>query len=211
MASFANEHCGITSGTNECGICFSKAWFSNSIPQKQHPKHAQMELFVCGHGVCHTCYERMTDNNNSFRCPFCRTTGMLVTNLDYAVSLSLEARGYPMPQNILPSKKINTFSEFLEEHGNNWYLLQRRRSTFMNLHRQIVFNHSESKSAETKRKNKELETAKRKSEKHAKAASRNNAVCPHCNKSTFTSVKQLQIHIGAKHANKNKSNKSNKK
>lgn len=207
MASFANEHCGITSGTNECGICFSKAWFSNSIPQKQHPKHAQMELFVCGHGVCHTCYERMTDNNNSFRCPFCRTTGMLVTNLDYAVSLSLEARGYPMPQNILPSKKINTFSEFLEEHGNNWYLLQRRNSTFMNLHRQIIFNHSESKRAETKRKNKELETAKRKSEKHAKTASRNNAVCPHCNKSTFTSEKQLQIHIGAKHTNKNKSNK----
>lgn len=208
MTSFANEHCGITSGTNECGICFEKAWFSNSIPQKEHPKHPPMELFVCGHGVCGTCYDTMT-KNKSFRCPFCRKSGVLVTNLDYVVSLSLESRGFPMPQNILPSKKLNTFSEFLEEHSNNWYLLQHRNSTFMNLHRQIVFNHSELKRAETKRKMKELEAAKRKAEKKAKSTARQNAVCPHCNKSTFTSEKQLQIHIGAKHANINK--KSNKK
>jgi hypothetical protein len=208
MASFANEHCGITSGTNECGICFEKAWFSNSIPQQHHPKHPPMELFVCGHGVCRTCYGRMTENK-SFRCPLCRATGILVTNLAYAVSLSLESRGYPIPRNTLPSKKINTFSEFLEEHDNNWELLQHRNSPFMNLHRQIIFNHCELKRAETKRKMKELEMAKRTSEKKAKAASRQNAFCPHCNKSTFTGEKQLQIHIAAKHANKNK--KSNKK
>ena len=208
MTSFANEHCSITLGTNECGICFEKAWFSNSIPQKEHPKHPPMELFVCGHGVCGTCYDTMT-KNKSFRCPFGRKSGVLVTNLDYAVSLSLEARGFPMSQNILPSKKLNTFSEFLEEHSNNWYLLQHRNSIFMNLHRQIIFNHSELKRAETKRKMKELEAAKRKAEKKAKTAARQNAVCLHCNKSTFTSEKQLQIHIGAKHANINK--KSNKK
>ena len=122
MTSFANEHCGITSGTNECGICFEKAWFSNSIPQKEHTKHPPMELFVCGHGVCGTCYDTMT-KNKSFRCPFCRKSGVLVTNLDYVVSLSLESRGFPMPQNILPSKKLNTFSEFLEEHSNNLSLI----------------------------------------------------------------------------------------
>jgi hypothetical protein len=203
MASFTNEHCGITSGTNECGICFEKAWFSNSIPQKQHPKHAQMELFVCGHGACHTCYQTMT-KSKSFRCPFCRKSGLLITNLDYAVSLSLEARGYSMPPNMLPSKKINTFSEFLEEHGNNWYLLQHRDSTFMNMHRQIIFNHSELKRTEIKRKNNELETAKRKMEKRVKATSRKNAVCSQCNKSTFTSEKQLQIHIASKHSKPNK-------
>jgi hypothetical protein len=203
MASFTNEHCGITSGTNECGICFEKAWFSNSIPQKQHPKHAQMELFVCGHGACHTCYQTMT-KSKSFRCPFCRKSGLLITNLDYAVSLSLEARGYSMPPNMLPSKKINTFSEFLEEHGNNWYLLQHRDSTFMNMHRQIILNHSELKRAEIKRKNNELETAKRKMEKRVKATSRKNAVCSQCNKSTFTSEKQLQIHIASKHSKPNK-------
>jgi hypothetical protein len=203
MASFTNEHCGITSGTNECGICFEKAWFSNSIPQKQHPKHAQMELFVCGHGACHTCYQTIT-KSKSFRCPFCRKSGLLITNLDYAVSLSLEARGYSMPPNMLPSKKINTFSEFLEEHGNNWYLLQHRDSTFMNMHRQIILNHSELKRAEIKRKNNELETAKRKMEKRVKATSRKNAVCSQCNKSTFTSEKQLQIHIASKHSKPNK-------
>lgn len=203
MASFTNEHCGITSGTNECGICFEKAWFSNSIPQKQHPKHAPMELFVCGHGACRSCYETMT-KSKSFRCPFCRKSGLLITNLDYAVSLSLEARGYSMPPNMLPSKKINTFSEFLEEHGNNWYLLQHRDSPFMNMHRQIIFNHSELKRAETKRKNKELESAKRKVEKRAKTTSRKNAVCSQCNKSTFTSEKQLQIHIASKHSKPNK-------
>lgn len=200
MASFANVHCGITSGTNECGICFEKAWFSNSIPQKEHPTHPPMELFVCGHGVCRTCYDTMTENK-TFCCPFCRTTGMFATNLDYAVSLSLEARGYPTAHNTPPCKKINTFSEFIEEHDNNWQLLQRRNSTFMNLHRQIIFNHSELKRAETERKMKELELAKRKAKKKAKAASRKNAVCPHCNKSTFTGEEQLQKHITKKHKN----------
>ena len=202
MTSFVKEHCGITSGTNECGICFEKAWFSNSIPQKEHPKHPPMELFVCGHGVCGACYDKMT-NNKSFRCPFCRKSGVHVSNLDYVVALSLESHGFPIPQNILPIKKLNTFSEFLEEHDNNWYRLQSRNNTFMNLHRQIIFNHSELNRAETKRKIKEIELEKRKSEKKAKAAARQNAVCPHCNKSTFTSEKQLQIHITAKHANKN--------
>ena len=189
--------CNIHPGTNTCEICCEPAYFNINIPQKQHATKPTMELFECGHGVCRTCYERMTKNKN-FSCPFCRKTGVLTPDFNYAVALSLQARGYNVSVGS-PVKIINTWNEFLEEHNYNFDLLEKRDSKFMQLYRQILNTYNEQKRKQAILKQKKLKLEKQKGEKQARELSRKNASCPHCGKNTFNSEKQLQIHIKAKH------------
>ena len=51
---------------------------------------------------------------------------------------------------------------------------------------------------------KDKEIALKKEQKRMRECSRKNAVCSVCNKDTFTSMKQLEQHMNAKHATKSK-------
>ena len=84
-----------------------------------------MELFCCGHGMCEDCYDSMMEKTNKFNCPYCREQGLVIANFDYAVSLSLRARGYVNPNEPFPSqiKVSNTLSEYLEEWDDKTHLL----------------------------------------------------------------------------------------
>ncbi len=197
MTSFDTVFCNIHPGTNQCEICCEPAYFNINIPQKQHPTKPSMELFECGHGVCSNCYEKMCEKKQ-FSCPFCRKTGVLTPDFNYAVALSLQARGYNVSIGS-PAKIINTWNEFLEEHNYNFDLLEKRNNKFMQLYRQILNTYNETKRKQAILKQKKLKIEKQKEEKQARELSRKNACCPHCGKNTFNSEKQLQIHIKAKH------------
>lgn len=198
-----NIHCSIVAGVNICGICYNEANFSTSIPQKKHKDLPNMEMFCCGHGMCEDCYENMMKKTSQFNCPFCRKKGLTIANFEYALSLSLQARGCLNSNESLPSpiKIINTFSEYLEEWEweNKTQLLYSSNNLFMILLKQIIINEKNKKKklAEYKRKNdiiKEKELIKQ-----ARKESRENAVCKYCQKNTFTSMKQLEVHINSKH------------
>jgi len=194
-------HCSITAGVNICGICYNEANFSTSIPQKQHKTLPNMELFCCGHGMCENCYDSMMKRSNKFNCPFCRGEGLVIANFDYAVSMSLKARGY-LNSNVtlpLPIKKINTLGEYLEEWDDKSHLLYCNNNLFMLLMKQIILNNKTKmkKAAEYKRMS---DLIKKKDEiKKQKAESKRKAVCEICGKDKFTSMKQLEIHKKAKH------------
>lgn len=197
MASFDMAFCNIHPGTNQCEICCESAYFNINIPQKIHSTKPSMELFQCGHGVCSSCYEKMCEKKQ-FSCPFCRKTGVLTPDFNYAVTLSLQARGYNVPIGS-PVKIINTWNEFLEEHNYNFDLLEKRDNKFMQLYRQILNTYNEKKRKQAILKQKKIKIDKQKGEKQARELSRKNASCPHCGKNTFNSEKQLQTHIKAKH------------
>ena len=188
-------------GINTCGICYNKAFFSDKLPQLQHDTLPVMQLFKCGHGMCNTCWEQMKSSSKHFACPFCRTSGgTRVVNLDYAVSLSLEARGVINVKEIpSPTKEIFTYEEFLEEWEDRIHLLCHSKHRFITLYRQMIYNkkialRDRIKHQEEHEKKKALNDKKRK-----RQISRQLAVCHICNKNTFTSEKQLNIHIKAKH------------
>ena len=115
MTSFDTVFCNIHPGTNDCEICCEPAYFNINIPQKQHATKPSMELLGCGHGLCSNCYKKMNSEKKQFSCPFCRTNGVLTPDFNYAVALSLQARGYNVSIGS-PAKIINTWNEFLEEH-----------------------------------------------------------------------------------------------
>ena len=193
--------CCITAGINTCGICDNKAYFSISIPQKKHKTLPKMELFRCGHGMCEDCYNSMMEKTKKFNCPYCRNEGLVTANFEYAVSVSLRARGYinsnePFPS---PTKVSNTLSEYLEEWSDKRYLLYSSNNVYILLIKQITLNKKNEieKAAERKRVNELIK--KKDDKKKQKAESKKNAVCKICGKNTFTSMKQLEIHMKAKH------------
>lgn len=191
----------ITAGINTCGICYNEANFSTSIPQKHHKSLPNMELFCCGHGMCEDCYDSMMEKTNKFNCPYCREQGLVIANFDYAVSLSLRARGYVNPNEPfpLPIKVSNTLSEYLEEWDDKTHLLYSSNNLYILLIKQIILN-KKNKMKETAERKRINELIKKKdNQKKQKAESQKNAVCKTCGKDTFTSIKQLEIHINAKH------------
>tara|TARA_B100000902_G_C27061029_1_gene789125 strand:+ start:155 stop:772 length:618 start_codon:yes stop_codon:yes gene_type:complete len=194
-------HCSITAGVNTCGICYNEANFSTSIPQKKHATLPNMELFCCGHGMCENCYDSMMEKTKKFNCPFCRKQGLTIANFDYAISLSLQARGCLALNERLPSpiKITNTLTEYLEEWDDKTYLLYSSNNLYILLVKQIILDKKNKikKLAEYKRMN-DLIIKKDKIKKQ-RADSREKAVCKICGKNTFTSMKQLEIHINAKH------------
>ena len=55
---------------NTCPICLDEnlSWHVNI-------NLSDMELFKCGHGVCKTCYNKLKNRKEEFRCSLCRETG----------------------------------------------------------------------------------------------------------------------------------------
>lgn len=197
MACFDTVFCKIQPGTNQCEICCEPAYFNINIPQKQHSTKPSMELFECGHGVCNNCYEKICEKKQ-FSCPFCRETGVLITDFNYAVALSLQEHGYNVYIGS-PVKIINTWSEFIEEHNYNFDLLEKRNNKFMQLYRQILNTYNEKKRKQAIHIHKKLKEEKLKEKKEVRKLSQKNAICPHCGKDSFNSEKQLRDHIKAKH------------
>lgn len=194
-------HCSITAGVNICGICYNEANFSTSIPQKQHKTLPNMELFCCGHGMCEDCYDSMMEKTKKFNCPYCREQGLVIANFDYAVSLSLRARGYVNSNEPLPSpvKISNTLSEYLEEWDDKTNLLYSSNNLYILLIKQIILNKKNKLKQVEERKRIDELIKKKQDKKKQKEESKKNAVCKTCGKDTFTSMKQLEIHIKAKH------------
>lgn len=196
-----NLHCSITAGLNICGICYNEANFSTSNPQKQHATLPKMELFCCGHGICENCYDSMMEKTKNFNCPFCREPGLTIANFDYVESLSLQARGCFVLNERLPSpiKITNTLTEYLEEWDDETHLLYSSNNRYILLVKQIKLNKKNKmkKLADYKRMNDLIK--KKEIIKQQRVESRKKAVCKICGKNTFTSMKQLEIHINAKH------------
>tara|TARA_B100001769_G_scaffold275316_1_gene277159 strand:+ start:4362 stop:4976 length:615 start_codon:yes stop_codon:yes gene_type:complete len=204
MSSFKTFYCNINAGINQCDICCEDSYFSISIPQKPHPNKPNieyMELFECGHGVCSKCYDKLCEKK-LFCCPFCRESGVQITNFNYVVNLSLKSQGYNVT--LGPSVKIiNTWSEFLDEHNNNFDLLEKRNyNKFMQLYRQILNMYHIKKRNKAIQKEKDEKNRQNAIAKKKRELSRKNAICPHCGKDTFNSEKQLQCHIISKHKTK---------
>lgn len=195
--------CAVKVGRNTCGICYEDAFFSHLIPQRSHHALADMQLLSCGHGMCHSCWEQLTQSSLSsgFKCPFCRTEGTNVANFNYAAFLSLEARGIICAEEVpAPMKSISTFSEFLEEWEERLYLLSKSKHPFMLLHKQIIYEEEQRKAKVNAEKEKRQIKAVRLHKKQTRKKSRQKAVCHICKKDTFTSEKQLNVHINAKHS-----------
>ena len=191
--------CAIKAGDNTCGICYNQAHYSISNPQIRHESLPNMELFKCGHGCCEECLKEITAKNK-FTCPFCRQGSASMANFDYVISLSLEARG--INDNLAsPIKQINTYSEFKKEWRNEAICALNNNHKFIALHNQIVSKEYERrqsvkiKAAMNKKLTEKIEN------KNKRARSRDKAVCNICHKNTFTSLKQLNVHMKAKHGN----------
>ena len=198
-----SKFCSVKSGINTCGICYDQAFFDTKIPQREHGTLPRHELLPCGHGLCENCLEAIT-SKSSLKCPFCRRGSTSVNNIEYAVSLSLEARGMLNPYEILPepNKEINTFSDFIENVNNNKEIFSlNSNNIFVILYKQIVYEARKNNSLLKAKKEKQNKLLKQQKEKDKRANSRQSAVCEICNKNTFTSIKQLELHIQAKHKN----------
>lgn len=193
--------CSVDAGINTCSICYNSAFFSRNLSQRLHETLPAMELFKCGHGMCKNCWNQMKTSSTDMKCPFCRKDYVSrVANFNYAVLLSLESRGVIDAKDVpSPTKEIHTFDEFLEEWEDRMYLLSRCQHQFMILYRHII--HTEKsllgeRIKHQKEQKKKLATEER---KQKRKLSRQSAICHICNKDTFTSEKQLNVHIKAKH------------
>lgn len=204
--------CSVKAGVNTCEICCNEAYFSTTIPQSPHNIHPPMELFRCGHGVCETCLEGIM-RRGTFKCPFCRSEGAQIANFDYVISCSLEARGLLRANERIPSpvKRINTFSEFLEEWEYTHHSMLNMNHRFMLLHKQIIDTEKQRLLMAKRKALKDREIALKEEKKRKRESSRKNAVCPVCNKNTFTSMKQLEQHMNAKHSKHSKKAKQSKR
>ena len=188
----ANHFCNIKAGINTCTICHQEAFYSMSIPQKQHDKLPRMELLRCGHGMCETCYQSLT-RNNEFRCPWCRAGSAYIASFDLTRP---------------PTKTIDTLTELVDEWSERLEILCRSRHPFIALHRQIVEQEwAERGLAKVARAKAAKEAAKRK-ERQRRAEERKKAICKICGRNTFTSEKQLEIHMRAKHSVQKQKKKS---
>ena len=204
MSENTKLFCAVNAGVNTCGICFGDAFYSIATPQKPHETLPSMELLRCGHGICEHCLEQMTRRASTsacFKCPYCREGGAQIANFDFAVSLSLQARGLLYADEKIPSpvKKINTRSEFMEEWENAHFTTLNMNHRFVVLHNQIIQTERERLQKMKNQARKEKENAAKAEEKRKRVCSRNNAVCSVCHKDTFNSMKQLEAHMNAKH------------
>ena len=168
----------VKAGKNTCDICNETVKFSLCLD----PDGSRFELLVCGHGICKKCYDEMRKRSSKFVCPYCRSGGMRLINTGGA-----------------PEKRINTFSEFVEHWQGKEHLLSMHQGAFMTLFTEIRKNAAE-ENAKNKQKREISKINKaREDKRQAKKTSRENAVCQYCNKDTFTSMKQLEVHISKKH------------
>ena len=176
--------CAISSGNNNCSVCFEKAQFSLRLPQVSRRR---MELLRCGHGMCSVCYDTMTVDDKNFSCPFCRDSG----------TFFLESFGSSRL-----SGRADTFNQWISEFISFKEIMLRSNHPFAVLYRQIVSDFHLKKGTAMQRRAMEKVRSKKAIEKKMREKSQREAICPYCNKDTFTSMKQLGEHIVAKHSSK---------
>ena len=196
--------CSIKAGINTCNICLNNANFSTSIPQVKHVFLPNMHLFQCGHGMCEDCYKQYIEKNDIFNCPFCRKSGLTIASFDYSIILSLQARGiFDLNEDmVFPTKIVNTYSDYLKEWDDKNHSLYSNNNIFMIMKKKIFLEEKNKIENENIKKYKNYLIKRKKFLKKKRAISREQAKCKICKKNTFTSLKQLEIHINAKHNNK---------
>ena len=204
--------CSVKAGVNICEICSQEAYFSTLIPQRPHKALRSMELLYCGHGICASCMEEMV-RRGPFKCPYCRIGGTQIVNFEHAVALSLQSRGLLHTNDIIPSrtKVINTFSEFIEAKEETYHMIINSNNRFMVLYEQIKRNKQKSLQNAKKLALKHKQFEMKEEKKRARERSRDDAVCPLCHKNKFTSMKQLEQHMNAKHSKPSKQAKLSKR
>ena len=178
--------CTVKQGKNTCDICCRDAYYSLKIPQCVPEKYSKLPIICllrCGHGICNECYNNIK-SRSQFSCPFCRkeSVGILAT------FGSSETRG-----------TMNTLGEFVQEWQHHLPRAFGSQHIFAKLHRQIANDYKKERDSQKQKKIKVIKRQQFLERKRAKAKSRAKAICKHCGKDTFTSEKQLQIHIRAKH------------
>jgi len=182
--TFDNNHfCNVSAGINECSICYNKAYFSLSIPQKLHRSLPKMMLLKCGHGLCKNCMDTMLKKER-FECPFCRD------------------KPYHIRENLGIGKIKKTIYSF-EDYIDEWkpFLNQALNCghSYSILYNQIKNNYHNLVKERYNAKLKKKKKIKLLEKKKTRALSRANAVCKVCGKDTFNSEKQLRIHMSKKH------------
>lgn len=175
--------CKIKAGVNNCEICNKNAYYKIKRKDPIASDFPVMELFRCGHGMCENCYNSMITYQD-FKCPFCRDEGRIYKSVDGGFDSS------------------HTFREYKDEFKNTPELIIYSQHTYVKLHRHIVGIYNMEKRALQDRKIRELRLYNLNESKKMKQISRENAVCKVCNKDTFTSQKQLWIHMRSKHPDK---------
>ena len=187
MARQSNDNlpfCAISAGLNECEICNTECIFGLHLPQVPSQRR-RMELFRCGHGMCSVCYSTMTADEKNFSCPFCRDSGCF-----FLKSFGSSEKG----------GRADTFNQWDTEFSSFRQISLRSQHPFAVLYRQILTDYRREKEASQKRRTVAKVIAKRVREKEKRVESEREATCPHCGKDTFTSMKQLGVHLATKHS-----------
>jgi len=185
--------CAVKEGKNTCKICYEICYFSTKYPtcnilHVNKQDFPTLQLLRCGHGMCINCYIKYTPDPSLFKCPFCRNRGRIAPSGTHYPPLYMTEFVYS-----------NTYKQFLHEFVDNLDLLQFSGDPFVKLSRQIMNEHLVARKEAILRKAIVQHAAEKNITKIQKDLSRKRAICPQCFKNTFTSEKQLAIHMHAKH------------
>lgn len=175
--------CKVTAGINTCNICCNEAYYSLHIPQNVPEKFNNkpiMCLLRCGHGICENCYNDIK-SISQYTCPYCRHESVGIINTFGSNSIK---------------GTMNTLGEFVEEWKDYLPRAFNSQHIFAKMHRQITDDYRKKRRLDKSKRRKADKLIERKKQR---SESRKKAICKHCGKDTFTSEKQLQIHIKAKH------------
>lgn len=190
--------CSVVAGIQECGICYEEAYYSKNILKRHHPNFPQMSLFRCGHGMCVNCVSRVLDVGE-FKCPYCRDEGSSIVKCpEYRYD------GSDLVKSFYPNEvkcEQNTLEDYLYEWRDNIERVLATKDEFIELHNQIV---SDYKKARKVRLEKDRKAKKVHLQKTVRRKSRKKAMCGICKRDTFTSEKQLVIHMSKKHKTSSK-------
>lgn len=173
--------CSVKAGINCCKICNNDAYYPINRKAMRHPV---MELLRCGHGMCENCYTSMVGFQGEFKCPFCRDQGRVY-------------KGSAEDQS--PIKESHTFRQYKAEFSHNPELIKYSRHVYVKLHQHIVGMWNMDQRAIKDARIKALRDTINQERMIEKAESRKRAICRICQKDTFTSEKQLWIHMKARH------------
>jgi hypothetical protein len=177
--------CSVIAGVQECGICSEEAYYSTDIFKRNHLNYPQMSLFRCGHGICEYCVFNILEAGK-FRCPYCRDGGSVVLTSFCSNQVKCQQ---------------NTLEDYLCEWRYRIGRALRSGDKFIKLHNQIVSDYKVDLQGKLIKKQKSKKENQR---KKVRKKSREKAICPICNKDTFTSEKQLDIHMSKKHRKSSK-------
>ena len=173
--------CSVNAGINCCQICNNDAYYCIKKKNCKAMGLPVMELFRCGHGMCETCYTSMVGLHDKFKCPFCRDIGRVYKCRDDG------------------AKESHTFRQYRDEFSHSPELMKYSQHVYVKLHMHIVgmWNMEQRAIKDAGIKAMRLKVDRERAKE--KALSRDRAVCNVCKKDTFTSERQLWLHMKAKH------------